>query len=71
MAQTLVTGLSIGTLCVAWTFVMRLHGLVQGPGAGRPAVPRPVILFEVVLLVLGLKRLPRPRATDGSCSPAR
>ena len=54
MNQTLKTGLWIGALCVAWTFVMGLTGWYKDPVMLNAFFA--VILIEVVLLVIGLRQ---------------
>jgi hypothetical protein len=56
MSQVLKTGLTIGALCVAWTFVMGFTGWYKDPSLAVPLFLVPVILIEVVLLVAGLRR---------------
>jgi hypothetical protein len=55
MSQILRTGLQIGGLCVAWTFVMGFTGWYKDPALAGPLFLAPVILIEVALLGLGLK----------------
>jgi hypothetical protein len=56
MNRTLQTGVWIGVLCVAWTFVVGLTGWYKDPALAVPLFLVPVILIEVVLLVLGLRK---------------
>ena len=71
MNQTLKTGVGIGVLCVAWTFVMGFTGWYEDPALAGPLFLVPVILIEVVLLVLGLRKTAPPRATGSRSSPGR
>ena len=54
MSQTLRTGLWIGALCVAWTFVMGFTGWYKDPTLVNAFFL--VVLVEVALLVVGLRR---------------
>jgi hypothetical protein len=54
MSQTLRTGAWIGALCVAWTFVMGFTGWYKDPALLNLFFL--VILVEIVLLVLGLRK---------------
>jgi len=54
MNQTLRTGLWIGALCVAWTFVMGFTGWYKDPALVNAFFL--VILVEVALLVVGLRK---------------
>ena len=54
MSQTLRTGLWIGALCVAWTFVMGFTGWYKDPALVNAFFL--VILVEVALLVVGLRK---------------
>jgi len=54
MNQTLKTGLWIGALCVAWTFVMGVTGWYKDPALVNAFFL--VILLEVALLVVGLRK---------------
>ena len=54
MSQTLKTGAWIGALCVAWTFVMGFTGWYKDPALLNLFFL--VILVEIVLLVLGLRK---------------
>jgi len=54
MNQTLKTGLWIGALCVAWTFVMGFTGWYKDPTLVN--VFFLVILIEVALLFVGLRK---------------
>jgi hypothetical protein len=54
MNQTLRTGLWIGALCVAWTFVMGFTGWYKDPALVNAFFL--VILIEVALLVVGLRK---------------
>ena len=54
MNQTLKTGLWIGALCVAWTFVMGFTGWYKDPALVNAFFL--VILVEVALLVVGLRK---------------
>jgi hypothetical protein len=54
MNQTLKTGVWIGVLCVAWTFVMGFTGWYKDPALVNAFFL--VILVEVALLAVGLRK---------------